>query len=135
MLPLRYTRRWRLAGALFLLIVLGSTLMPAWWFWSELPRAALFAADKWLHGITFALLAIWFSGQYARRSYWRIALGLIVFGLLIEFCQRMVSYRTAEFADLVADIAGMFAGLAIGALGAGGWSLRFEQWLAAERRS
>lgn len=131
MLPLRYTRRWQVAGAVFLLTVLVMMLMPAWWFFSDLPRSLLFAADKWLHGLSFAMLAIWFSGQYARSSYWRIALGLFFFGLFVELCQRAVSYRTAEFADLVADVAGVLVGLAIAALGPGGWSLRFENWLQA----
>jgi len=135
MLPLRYTQRWRLAGAMFLLVVLSAALMPAWWFWGDLPRAALFAVDKWLHGITFALLALWFSGQYQRGAYWRIAIGLFAFGILIELCQRAVSYRTAEMADFWADVAGTVAGLVIASLGPGGWSLRFEEWLVARERA
>ena len=58
-----------------------------------------------------------------------IHLGLIAFGELIEILQSLLTYRNAEWLDLVGDIAGIGAGLAIGWLGAGGWSLRVEQWL------
>ena len=83
-------------------------------------------SDKWLHGIMFASMVVWYSGQYARRSYWFLALGLLAFGLLIEFCQSLVSYRTADSGDLIADILGILVGLAIALVGLGGWSARVE---------
>jgi VanZ family protein len=89
--------------------------------------------DKWMHGITFAALAIWFSGQYARRSYGWLAIGLLIFGALIEACQSMVTYRTAETADLVADLLGIVAGMMIALTGVGGWSLQVENWLQRGR--
>ena len=92
-------------------------------------RITLIEFDKWLHGITFALLAIWFSGQYARRHYVRIGIGLFLFGIIIELCQRMVSYRTAEWMDLFADSVGIAIGLAIAVAGVGGWSWRLEERL------
>lgn len=82
-----------------------------------------------MHIAAFAFLAVWFSGQYENRSYWRIALGLIAFGILIELVQSMVSYRTAEWMDLIGDAAGITIGLLIGVLGAGGWSMRVEERL------
>lgn len=133
MLPLRYTRRWQFAGIAVLLAVLAFALMPAIWFRLEMPDAAFLASDKWLHGLTFAFLTVWFSGQYARRSYWRLAIGMLAFGLLIELCQRMLSYRNAESMDLLADAVGITIGLAIATAGAGGWSLRLEDWLVARR--
>lgn len=89
-------------------------------------------SDKWQHGITFASMVVWYSGQYARRSYWLLALGLLAFGLLIEFCQSLVSYRTAESGDLIADILGILVGLAIALVGLGGWSARVESWLQSK---
>ena len=129
MLPLRHTRRWRIAGLILLLLVLVATLMPAVWVSKRAFLTWFVYVDKWLHGITFVILAIWFAGQYRRRSYWRIGLGLMAFGVLIEACQRLVTYRSAEWFDLAADAAGIGVGLAIALAGLGGWSLRFEQWL------
>ena len=83
----------------------------------------------------FLLLAIWFSGQYSRRNYWRIAVGLFIFGVLIEISQRMVAYRTSDWMDLLADSVGILLGLAIAVAGVGGWSMRFEQWLQGRAKS
>ncbi len=130
MLPLRYSRRWHAASMMLLLFVLAATMMPAVWFWSD--RHAFLTwfvdADKWLHGITFVILALWFAGQYRPRSYWRIGVGLILFGFLIEGCQRLVTYRSADWFDIWADTAGIVVGLVIAAAGIGGWSLRIENW-------
>ena len=91
------------------------------------------ANDYWREHIRMMvkLLAIWFAGQYRPRSYWRIALGLLVYGVLIELVQRMLSYRSAEWLDVAADMAGIMAGLLIAAAGLGGWSQRFEEKIAA----
>ena len=129
MLPLRYARRWQIAGIFLLVMVLAAALVPADWFWPEDPNSRYFLSDKWLHGITFAVLALWFSGQYARHSYWRLMTGLVAFGLLIEVTQRMVSYRTADWIDLLADLLGVAVGMAIALAGTGGWCMRFEEWL------
>ena len=116
MLPLRYAARWRAASIFLLLGVLAGALMPAVWFWGD--RAGFLSwfvnVDKWLHAATFAFLAVWFGGQYRANRYWRIGVGLLLFGMLIEVCQRMVTYRSAEWFDLVADAAGIAVGLLIG---------------------
>ena len=85
--------------------------------------------DKWLHFATFLLLTVWFVGQYPKRSYWRIALWLAAFGALIELVQRSLTYRSADFYDLAADLLGIIVGLVVAAIGAGGWSMRLENWL------
>ena len=91
--------------------------------------------DKWLHGVIFVFLAIWFAGQYRRRSYWRIGLGLIAFGVLIEACQRLVTYRSADVFDIAADAAGIAIGLAIALSGLGGWSMWVENRFSKEKAS
>lgn len=135
MLPLQHARRWQMASTFLLLAVLSATLLPVVWFWSDKFEVLSWfeSIDKWLHGITFMMLSVWFAGQYRPSSYWRIAVGLLAFGLLIEICQRMVSYRTADGFDVAADAAGIIVGLAIATAGAGGWCLRVESWIA--RRS
>ena len=137
MLQLRYTRRWRIAGFVLLLLVLVATLMPAVWFFSSSTELVTWfmGVDKWLHVLTFLFLAVWFSGQYERRNYWRIGIGLVLFGALIEMSQRMVTHRSAEWLDLAADVGGIVAGLLIALAGIGGWSLRAEQWWARQTAS
>lgn len=131
MLPLEYAPRWRIAGILLLLAVLVATLTPASWLWPGKIELVSWikSFDKWAHLFTFVILTVWFTGQYRPRSYWRIAAGLMVFGMLIEVCQRIVGYRSADWLDLAADVAGILAGLAIAISGAGGWSLRVEAWI------
>ncbi len=132
MLKLRYARRWQVAGIVLLVTVLALALIPPDWLWRN-DRHPSVVSDKWLHGFTFMVLAIWYSGQYAQQSYWRLIAGLAAFGLLIELTQRMLTYRTAEWMDLIADLIGIGAGMAIALAGAGGWCLRFEEWLDKRR--
>jgi VanZ family protein len=131
MLPLRYTRRWLLAGGFALLAVFAAALAPG--FWSPHAGRLLIGADKWLHAATFMILALWFCGQYTRRAYWQIGLWLLAFGILIELCQRMLTYRSGDLRDLAADAAGILIGLALARAGIGGWSLRAEDWLTQRR--
>jgi VanZ family protein len=132
MLPLRRVQSWRLANAGLLLLVLVMTLMPEDWFWPGQRPAHdwIENADKWLHGLTFAFLAVWFAGQYAAKAYWKIGIGLMVYGLLIEVCQWLVGYRMAESLDIAADTIGIVIGLALASAGLGGWAPGFEAWMA-----
>jgi VanZ family protein len=135
MLPLRFATRWRVASAILLLLVLVATMMPAAWLWTDRGQfvAWFVDVDKWMHGITFVFLAIWFAGQYRRQSYWRIGIGLIFFGLLIEACQSLVTYRSADVFDVAANVAGITVGLAVAMAGLGGWSLWIENRLGKSR--
>ena len=103
-------------------------MAPAFLPWMRVGGTGLLI-DKWVHGFTFAFLAAWYAGQYDRRNYGWLVLGLLVFGGFIEVCQSMVTYRTAELADFYADALGVMAGILIAIAGLGGWSLRFENWL------
>lgn len=132
MLELRFARAWRLLSIASLIVVLTTTVLPADWFWPDDPALRFDLNDKWLHGLTFLGLTLWFCGQFRPSSYWRIALGLLAFGVLIEIAQRAVSYRSAELLDLGADLVGIVAGVLIALAGAGGWAPRFEDWLQSK---
>jgi len=135
MLPLRHATRWRIASICLLVLVLVGMLMPAVWiFPTKQDFMAWFVhVDKWLHGVIFVFLALWFAGQYHRQSYWRIGVGLVAFGVLIEACQRLVTYRSADVMDIFADAAGIVFGLAIALAGLGGWSVWVENRLSPEK--
>ena len=132
MLELRFARAWRLLSIASLVMVLTATVLPADWFWPDDPALRFDLNDKWLHGLTFLGLTLWFCGQFRPSSYWRISLGLLAFGVLIELAQRALSYRSAELLDLGADLVGIVAGVLIALAGAGGWAPRFEDWLQSK---
>lgn len=134
MLPLQYARLWRVLSAVLLLFVLAAALAPSWWFDTKADALSWFAhADKWLHGVTFLALTLWFAGLVARRAWGRMAVGLLLFGLLIEAAQLLVGYRMGDWIDLAADALGILLGVALAAAGLGGWGLRLEDWYS--RRS
>jgi len=132
MLALRHASRWQAASLFILAVVLVAALMPAFWYWDDKTKALLWFKniDKALHVGTFLVLSLWFSGLYRKSSYWKIAAGLLAFGLMIEVCQRAVGYRSAEWMDLVADATGILLGLMIALAGVGGWCLRVEGLLS-----
>ena len=128
MLPLQYAGLWRVLSLVILLAVLAGTLSPAVWFDSRTEALNwLENADKWLHGLTFLFLSIWFAGLWERRAYWRIAAGLMLFGFVVEGAQRLVGYRTADWLDIVANTAGIIVGLTVATAGLGGWGLWVEE--------
>ncbi len=129
MLPLRHAALWRTLSILLLIVVLLGALSPTFWFDTKARALVWFEhADKWLHAATFAGLTVWFAGIFARPAYWRIAVGLSAFGLLVEACQLLVSYRYADWVDIGANTAGIIVGLAVAVVGLGGWGLRLEDW-------
>ncbi len=127
MLPLQHAGLWRFLSLLLLLGVLVGTLLPAFWFDSRVSALSwLENTDKWLHGLTFAFLALWFGGLFARRRYVWIALGLTAFGFMVEGCQLLVGYRMADWLDIAANTVGIVGGLLAAAAGIGGWALWLE---------
>lgn len=130
MLPLGHARTWRVLSVALMIFVLVAAVTPATWFIDAKANAlSMFQnIDKWLHAITFTTLSLWFAGMFAKRSYWLIAAGLMLFGLLVEFLQFQIGYRTAEWPDIGANAVGIIIGLTLSAAGLGGWGLRFEDW-------
>ena len=130
MLPLRNAGLWRALSVVLMILVLVATLSPAFWFFDNRYEALSWFehADKWLHAFTFIALAVWFAGLYEQRAWWRVAIGLMLFGFIVEFFQLQLSYRTADWLDIAANTVGILVGLAVAAAGLGGWALRFEDW-------
>ena len=136
MLPLRHARLWQVLSILVLIAVLLAALAPASWFLGdgEDSLSWLPHADKWMHAGTFAFLALWFCGLFRKQRYWGIAVALVLFGLFVEFCQLQLGYRTAEWLDMMANTAGIIAGIVVAVAGLGGWGLRIEDWYLRRQR-
>lgn len=131
MLPLQHGAFWRSLSLALLFLVLFGALSPAIWFGNKADALSFVKhADKWVHGITFFVLAVWFSGLVPRHRYWVVGVGLAAFGALLEFFQMYVRYRMADEFDIAANTAGIIAGLAVALAGLGGWGLRAEDWYA-----
>ena len=137
MLPLRHTGLWRVLSVVILVLVLVATLSPAVWFFDSKAKALFWFhnVDKLLHALTFVALTVWFTGLYERRVWWLTALGLVLFGSLVEFFQLQVGYRTADWRDVAANTAGIIIGLTVAAAGLGGWVLRVEDWYSRQNRN
>lgn len=137
MRTLQYAGLWRALSVLILILVLIAALAPAFWFFDDKPDALdwLEHADKLFHAGTFLLLAVWFAGLSEKSAWWRVALGLLLFGFALEFFQFQTNYRTADWLDIAANTAGIIAGLAIAAAGLGSWALRFEDWYSRRHQN
>ena len=75
----------------------------------------LSSSDKLNHLLAFTCLGV--SGRLALRSGWRgtfiVGAGLVVFGGFIELAQTQVPGRIGDWADLMADAAGIVLGLVL----------------------
>ncbi len=113
---LQYRRWWLAGGFLLLIIILISSLMPLSGFDELLPYS-----DKVLHGLTFMILMLWFSGLVHARLYRRLFISLLIYGAVIEMLQSLTDYRTMELADLLADTIGLLLGWALAHNYLGDW--------------
>lgn len=78
------------------------------------PRPVTFwQADKLEHALAYALLMLWFCQVYRQRNpRILLALLLVAMGIAIEYLQGETGYRTFEFADMLANAAGVMVGWA-----------------------
>ena len=91
------------AGAGVLAVVPGDAL----------PQSLFGFWDKAQHVLAFSVMAV--LGVLAYRGRWvRVAFGLLLYGLLIEFIQSFLPWRSAEVLDFVADSVGLALGEIIG---------------------
>lgn len=104
--PLRYLSLWRALGRALVVAMLVIALVPA-----PAVIGAVPLGDKIGHVCGFALLMLWYAQIYdGTRERLRCALGAASLGILIELLQALTPYRSAEFADFVADALGVGLG-------------------------
>ena len=102
---LKLIRLWYLLGAMMLLGVGALSLLP-------LPDVGV--GDKFSHVVTYVFLGGWFGLLAAN---WRIlcwtVVGLMAYGILLEFLQGMTTYRYAEWGDVLANGSGILIGITV----------------------
>ena len=76
------------------------------------PVIDLPSSDKLLHAFAYVVLTLYFGELVGggSRGLVRVCCGLLAFGIGIELLQSMAPPRSAELADLVANMAGMLIG-------------------------
>jgi VanZ family protein len=110
--------------------VVVTCLLPA----PDIAPVARLLPDKVEHATAFFGLALWFSGLYPRRSWWKLALGLVSLGALIEVAQGVfTTTRAMELNDAVADTVGVLLALAVARAGADRWCAVAESVLPTRR--
>jgi VanZ family protein len=118
---LQYPRLWLCVGLIIAAMIATACLMPA----RNLPDVGL--SDKIKHGLSHALLAFWFASVIVHRRFLWLFVALVAFGGLIELAQEWMNLgRHAEFADLLANIAGTTVGVAVAATALGRWAGHVE---------
>lgn len=96
--------RWRILLAMALLAILVLSLMPPS---SGLPTTGW---DKSNHMLGFGTLGFLGIRSWPKRAVMVLA-ALLAYGGLIEILQSLTPYRSAEWADLLADGVGLLLGL------------------------
>jgi VanZ family protein len=126
MVPLRYPKFWLMIGWLLLMIAVVASLLPS----KQLHVLADFN-DKLEHSGIYALLTMWFTGIYPRSRYALIAVSLFVLGLSIEWAQGAMQLgRVSDVTDVLANSAGIAAGLTLALFWSGNWAQRIESWIS-----
>jgi len=100
---------WRALLALLLLVI-------SWLAFSPKPPEGIDTGwDKANHLLAFATLAVVsalsLTGARRERKVGKVVLGLLAYGIFIELVQTQVPGRSAEAADVLADMVGVALGL------------------------
>ncbi len=74
-------------------------------------------ADKLEHMLAYGLLMLWFCQLWFARSW--LAAGFVAMGVCLEFLQGMSGFRHFDYADMMANSAGVLTGWAIACTRAG----------------
>jgi len=121
-------RFWWILGGLIVLAAVTICLLPN----QELPQS-FSLNDKLSHLIGHALMACYFAGLVARRSWWKILLFQFLLGVGIEVSQSLMQVgREADVFDCIANLAGAGLGLLLARAGLDRWP-QGAAWLLGQR--
>ncbi len=92
-------------------------------------------SDKFSHYLAYLTLALAVSGISTPQRLWQAMLGCFLLGALLELAQAtLTAHRSAEWADLAANTAGIATAWLISGWGRAGWGLRAGAWLVRRGR-
>jgi len=105
--PLLHLKKWWLAIGWFLVFaIIASSLMPP-----SPPSESLFKlpyADKIIHCGAYFILMGWFTQIYHAPSIrWRLAIGFLLLGIVLEILQALSGLRHGDIADVIANSIGI----------------------------
>jgi len=126
--PLRYGWLWVAVGLVQVAAVIAGSLASP----PQGPDVAYF--DKLLHMGAYGVLGAWFGAVYLPRRAPVIGLALAVLGLSIEFVQAQLGYRSGDWADMAANLAGLTAGLMLAVTPLGDTLVRIETLINGDGR-
>ena len=123
---LRYREYW-LTSSIFIMFAISSLmLLPSYWFFSGNDHIDSQTIDKIFHAFVYLCLVLWFSGQY--KISFTFFLVITLYGVLIEFIQYFLPYRSAELMDIFSNQIGVIVGIIFSMSGLCGWSKKFENY-------
>jgi len=100
---LKLHQAWIILGYVMLVIVAVLSLTPA-------PDVG--TSDKVQHLVTYLILSGWFCLiKKNDQSLILIVIGLIIFGVILEYAQGFVGYRVADSQDALANSLGVLIGI------------------------
>lgn len=122
----RHPRLWWSLGFALLALITALSLLPIRGPDLDLPNS-----DKLNHALAYSVLMLYFGqlvgGGWRRRL--GVAGGLFAYGIAIELLQSQLPPRTAELADLAANLSGMMIGALLLQTALGRLLLAIEQRL------
>lgn len=84
-----------------------------------------FGSDKYRHFFAYLLLALFSSGIVTPDRLWRVMIRCFLLGLALETAQAAwTNTRMAEWADMLANAAGVMAAWVVAGGGRAGWAYR-----------
>ncbi|MEX0735304.1 MAG: VanZ family protein [Steroidobacteraceae bacterium] len=124
----RFRHLWIAAIVVVVAVIAVASLAP-------LPALAIeTGSDKFGHYIAYLVLALLASGIVAPERLWQAMLRCFLLGLGLEAAQAFLTdHRVAEWADLLANVAGILTAWLIAGSGRAGWGPRAAAWLIRGR--
>jgi len=105
MKKLRFTPLWLSIGFVYILLIFYGCLRQTAPSEPIIPHL-----DKVIHSSAYLILGFWFSLIYKKDKQLKIFLLCTAQGIMIEYLQGLVGYRSFEYADMIANASGAIIG-------------------------